>query len=153
MRAKIQELWPQTRHDGFPIRLFVHKHVHNSTSESLFIRTFYISNDFSTIGYIYSLAWLQLYARDDWQVMEPNMHHNHVLIWLFVRKQLVYSRKCLFSVLELDARYEWWIMPPDMHRNPFQSSHIRHHLKTSGHVWMFSRLNDCYIIEYILSVV
>ena len=38
--------------------------------------------------------------------------------WLF------YYHRCLFSVLELDVRYEWRVTPPSMHRSLFTISHF-----------------------------
>ena len=51
-------------------------------------------------------------------------------------KRLLYSWRCLFSVLELDVRYEWQVVSPNMHCSLFLRSHlfvyscIRHILET-----------------------
>ena len=61
---------------GFPVRHFVHNYTHNlKTKGATCITMFYLSNDYSTIGDIYSLD-LELYTRYVRGVVSPNPECN-----------------------------------------------------------------------------
>ena len=78
MQTKISESWLQTRIAiSFWYTIFVRTYIHNSKTTGC-IRTFYLSNNCSTIGDDFSR--LELYARYDWRVMTSNMHHSLFLI-------------------------------------------------------------------------
>ena len=81
-------------------------------------------------------TWLELSARYDQRVINPNTENNHFPIHHFVRTYtrnskttghmltfLLYYRRCLFSVWGVDARYWWWGMPPNVHHSLFSISH------------------------------
>ena len=52
---------PNMHRGGFPVHHFVHNYMHNLKTKGC-IRTFYLSNDCSTVGDIYSLDYS--YMRD-----------------------------------------------------------------------------------------
>ena len=64
---------PNTHRNHFPIQHFVHIYACNSKTTGD-TRTFYISNDCSTIGDVYFL--LEVDVRYKWRVMPPNTHHS-----------------------------------------------------------------------------
>ena len=113
-----------------PIRQFVRNYTHNSKTKGS-TRTFYLSNDCSTIGDTYSFG-LELYVRYHWQVMDPNKDRNHFAICRFMRcgidvlhvESLLYYHRCLFSVLELDSKYKGRVTLPNTHRSLFPISHF-----------------------------
>ena len=53
---------PNTRGDGFSIRHVARNYTHNSITKGSIIRTFYLSNDCSTIEDIYSRSDTTFYA-------------------------------------------------------------------------------------------
>ena len=69
---------PNTRCGGFSICHFVHNYTHNLKTKGR-IRTFYLSNNWSTIKDNYSVGYSCIRVAI-WQIMDPNTHRNHFLI-------------------------------------------------------------------------
>ena len=107
------------------------------------VRTFYLSNDCSTIGDIYSLAWVRAVCKirtmryASKRTSQPLSNATSCVyctrnskttgrIWTFY-----ISNDCStigdvgdISVLELDARKEWRVMAPSTHRSRLPISHL-----------------------------
>ena len=164
---------PNTRHDGFPVRHFVRNYTHNLKTKRR-IRTFYLYIERLLYPRRHLFSWLDLYAKYDRRVMNSNTEGNHLSFRYNILcvvtlenyrsftdvlniEWLLYTQRCLFSVLELDARYEWRGTTPNTHRSLFPISHFCVHsvlnLKTSGHMWTFNKSNDSYVIGDIPCVV
>ena len=118
----------------------------------------------------YPFSGLELHARCEQWVMDPNMNHNHFSIWHFVctyahnskttgRIWTFYISNDCSSIrdVELDERYGWQVMTPNTHCSLFPTRHlcVLTHItwKLDMHVWTFCILNDCSTIKDISDVV
>ena len=63
-----------------------------------------------------------------WYDICVNLHSKFKNYWSYTDvihiEWLLYSRRCLFSVLELDVRHDWWVMAPSTHCSFFLISHL-----------------------------
>ena len=168
MRAKIDELWPQTR-----ITMAFHNSKtkgHIQCKDALPIeRLLCYRRDL--------FPGLELHVKYDWWVMDPNTHWNRFLIQHFcvlplvTRKLLDVYRRCTYqttallsemSIFCVSAGCEIWMANcASKHESQSLSDkpcvciqlYLDTYMKTSDHTWTFSISNDCYIIGDILCVV
>ena len=151
MQAKIDELWIKTYVADSFIRHFVRTYC-TCTTPKLKSYKQALPNE-QLLYYRRDLfSGLELYARYDRQLMNPNRYRN-----LFLSIEwLLYYRIQLFSVLELDARYNWWLwlqtLIAVLSDKPFVRGYM-HTVKTTGYIWTFSISNDCSTIRHIPCVV
>ena len=78
-------------HSGFPIHHFVHNYMHNSITKGWYKDILPIEQLLYYRRYLF--CWLELYARFDRQVTNPNTHRNHFRIRHFVRILTLVTRK------------------------------------------------------------
>ena len=171
MWAKIGELWVQTHIVESSICHFVCTYAHNSKTKGR-IRMLYLSND--CIYYRrYLFTGLEMYARYDRWIMDPNMHRNHFLIQNFVctthitwKLQVVHRCSTYWMtalLLEMSIFYDR--AGCKMRLTSFGSKHALQslsdkqfvctcmwNLKTTGPIWAFCISNDCSTIGDISCV-
>ena len=130
---------PSTFCSLFPASRFVHTYMHNLKTKGR-IRMFYLSNNCSTIGDVYSLSQSCMQDRNGklWiRTCITNIFQHYILYVLtlitrkvqFVCRSSTYRMNALLSVmsnfvLELDARCDWQVMSPNVHHSVFLISHL-----------------------------
>ena len=120
----------------FPIHHFVRTYMHDSKTTRR-IRMFYCTLNAALYNRKCLFSGLELYVRDDWQVMTPNAqpasfqydilsvlntHKSKTTgcVWTFnILKDRSKYRICPFSGLELYAGYDWGVTAQNTHRNLF----------------------------------
>ena len=157
---------------GFPICHFVCNYKPNLKTKG-HIRMFYLSNDCSTIGDIYSLGQSCIWDTIDelWiKTRIPTIFLYNILYMLIlvIRKLQVICRCSTYwktallsemSILCVRAGCEKRMVSyaskhasQSLSNKPFVHRGM-HNLNTSAHMWTFNISNDCYAIRHILCVV
>ena len=167
---------PNVCRGGFPVRHFVHNYTHDSKTKG-HIRTFYLSNNFSSIGDTCHLGqscvrdtivklWIQTcIATTFWcdvlcilalvtrklQVIVCGHSTQRMTALLLEMSIFCVRAGCEIRMASYASKHTLQSLSdePFLHIQCTQT----HRLKTSCHMWTFSILNDCYIIGDILCVV
>ena len=107
---------PNMHHSLFLIHHFVCTYMHNSKTTGR-VRTFYILNNWSTVGDTYSVfSGLELHARYNGWVMAPKMHHSlfHSDMTFYAyshnsKLQVVYRRSAYRATASLLEMSIFWV--------------------------------------------
>ena len=166
---------PNACHSGFPTHHFVYNYTHNSKTKGC-IRTFYLSNNSSTIRGIYSLGYSSMWVTISklWvqaRIATTFRYNILCLLALVTRKLQVVCGHSTYQMTALLVEMSIFCVRAgcEIQMASYTSKHTSqclfnspflciqytktHNLKTSGHMCTFRISNDCNIINDILCAV